>query len=60
MQAKPCAFSILPIEGIINSNNYRIVKRDGLNKFTEAYDKAGKAIWTKDDILAETIYRFKG
>lgn len=29
MQAKPCAFCTLPIERVIDSNNYGVVIRDG-------------------------------
>ena len=46
-------------------NNSKILSQESigkykLNKFTGGYDKAGNALWTNGDILAETIYRFKG
>jgi len=31
-----------------------------LRKFTGAFDRAGNAVWSEGDLLAETIYRFKG
>ena len=46
-------------------NNSKILSLDSigpykLNKFTGQFDKAGNVIWSKGDLLAETIYRFKG
>lgn len=31
-----------------------------LNKFTGNYDSAGNTLWTKGELLVETLYRFKG
>jgi superfamily I DNA and RNA helicase len=31
-----------------------------LRKFTGVFDRAGNAVWSEGELLAETIYRFKG
>ena len=55
----------LTILSFAGRNNSKILNQDSigrykLNKFTGGYDSSGNALWTKGEILAETIYRFKG
>jgi hypothetical protein len=54
--------TILSFSGLKNSKvlTQETIGKYKLNKFTGGYDKAGNALWTNGDVLAETIYRFKG
>ena len=54
--------TILSFSGLKNSKvlTQESIGKYKLNKFAGGYDKAGNALWTNGDILAETIYRFKG
>ena len=54
--------SILSFSGRANSKilSLNAIGKYKLIKFTGHYDKAGNAIGSQGDLLAETIYRFKG
>ena len=41
-------------------NDNRLIYSHRLRKFTGAFDRAGNAEWSEGELLAETIYRFKG
>jgi len=59
---QPSQIAVLTFAGQKRSAVLAEEKLAGLStrRFTGSYDSAGNALWTKGDLLVDTVYRFKG